>query len=86
MPIFEIEQYETHIQRYRVTAKSKAKAIKKLFDGEADVIDSSQELVEVCDVLGLRADEHQDLAKELRSLGIKFDDVIPSIRSVEEVE
>jgi len=86
MPLFEIEQYEIHAQRFRVSAKSEADAIKKLYDGEADAVGAGAELIEVADDIGLPAEENQDLADGLRSLGISVDDVIPSIRSIEEVE
>ena len=86
MPTFEIEQYEVHVQRHQVQANSEAEAIKRLFDGQAVAVDNSLELVEVCDELGLPLDEYPDLAKQLQSLGVTLhDDVIPSIRSVEEV-
>jgi hypothetical protein len=87
MPTFEIEQYEVYVQRHQVEADSEAEAIKKLFDGQAVAVDNSLELVEVCDELGLPVDEHSDLADKLQSLGVTLhDDVIPSIRSVEQVD
>jgi hypothetical protein len=83
MPIFEIEQYEVHLQTYRVEADSEAKAIAKLFNGEAHPVDNSLEYIEVCEDLGLPAEEYRELANELRSLGESVDKhVIPSIRSV----
>ena len=45
----------------------------------------SQDMIEVADDYGLPADEHPELAKALRKLGIPVDAVIPSIRSIEEV-
>jgi len=87
MPTFEIEQYEVYVQRHQVQAKSEAEAIKKLFDGQAVAVDNSLELVEVCDGLGLPVNEYSDLAEKLQLLGVKpHDDVIPSIRSVEQVD
>ena len=84
MPTYEIEQYELHTMKYRVEASSEAEAIKRLFDGEADAVDNSQEYIEVCEDMGLPADEHRELADQLRSLGVTVGDVvIPSIRSVE---
>ena len=83
MPTFEIEQYEIHVQQYRVEADSEAEAIGKLFNGEADPVDGSLEYVEVCEDRGLPAEEHRELADELRSLGESVDEhVIPSIRSI----
>lgn len=86
MPTFEIEQYEVHVQRYQVEANGEAEAIRKLFDGQAVAVDNSLELVEVCEDLGLPVDEYPNLAEQLQSLGVTLhDDVIPSIRSVEQV-
>jgi hypothetical protein len=87
MPTFEIEQYEVYVQRHQVEANSEAEAIKKLFDGQAVAVDNSLELIEVCDELGLPVDEYSDLSTQLRSLGVTLhDDVIPSIRSVEQLD
>lgn len=86
MPTFEIEQYEICVTKYRVEASSEADAIAKLFDGAADAVDNSHEYIEVAENCGLPADEHQDLADELRSLGVPVDEIIHSIRSVEQVE
>jgi hypothetical protein len=75
------------VQRHQVEADSEAEAIKKLFDGQAVAVDNSLGLVEVCDELGLPVDEYSDLADKLQSLGVTLhDDVIPSIRSVEELD
>ena len=83
MPIFEIEQYEIHAQKYRIEADSEAEAIKMLFDGEADAADNAFDFIEVCEDMGLSADEHRELADPLRSLGVSVGEhVIPSIRSV----
>jgi len=87
MPVYEIEQYEVHAQTYRVEAASEAEAIVKLFDGLAEPVDNSLELIELCEDLGLPVDENRDLADALRSAGIPVgDDVIPTIRSIEEIE
>jgi hypothetical protein len=87
MPTFEIEQYEVYVQRHQVQANSEAEAIKLLFDGQAIAVDNSLELVQVCDDLGLLVDEYPDLAKKLQALGVTLDDdVIPSIRSVEQLD
>jgi hypothetical protein len=86
MPTFQIEQYEICVTKYRVEASSEAEAIAKLFDGGADAVDNSHEYIEVAGECGLPADEHQELAAELRSLGVPVDEIIPSIRSVEQVE
>ena len=84
MPTFEIEQYELHTQTYRVEASSEAEAIKKLLDGEADPVDDSTEYIEVAEDFGLPAEEHRELADQLRNLGVSVGEhVIESIRSVE---
>ena len=84
MATFEIEQYEIHAQKYRVEADSEAEAIKKLFDGEADPVDDSLDFIEVAEDLGLPAEEHRELADDLRKLDVTVGEhVIASIRSVE---
>jgi hypothetical protein len=85
MPTFEIEQYEIHGQTFRVEADSEAQAIKKLFEGKAEPVDNSLELIEVANDLELPADNCPDLARALRELGIDTDDIIPSIREIREV-
>lgn len=87
MPIYEVEQYELHTTKFRVDAKTEAEAIMKLLDGEAEAVDNSQEYIEVAEDFGLPVDEYRDLADELRALGVPVgNDVIPSIRSIEEIE
>ncbi len=86
MPTFEIEQYEICVTTYRVEASSEAEAIAKLFDGAADAVDNSHEYIEVAEDCGLPADEHQELVTELLTLGVPVDEIIPSIRSIEEVD
>jgi hypothetical protein len=86
MAIYEIQQLENHVKRYRVEADSKAEAIVKLFDGEAVFVDCMPELVDLCDDRGLPADDFRELAEELRKLGIMTNEpFIPSIISIEEV-
>lgn len=86
MPIFEIEQYEIHAQKFQVEASSEAEAISKVLNGEADAMDNEQEYIEVATDIGLPVDEHRDLVEELRRVGTQIgDDIIPSIRSVKEV-
>jgi hypothetical protein len=87
MPMFEIEQYELHAQTFRVEAESEAEAIKRLLDGEAAPLDNSLELIEVANDFGLPLDEYRDLADELIRLGVRLpDEVIPSIRSITEID
>ena len=87
MPTFEVEQYEIHVQHYRIEADSEAQAICKLFNTEADPLDGSLEYIEICEDRGLPTEEHRELADQLRSLSMPVDEhVIPSIRSIERVE
>lgn len=86
MPMFEIEQYEICTTKYQIEATSEAEAIAKLLDGGADAVDNSHEYIETAEDCGLPAEEHQQLAAELRTLGVPVDEIIPSIRSVEEVD
>jgi hypothetical protein len=83
MPTYEIEQYELHVQRYRIAATDEAEAITKLFDGEAVPVDNGLDFIEVADDYGLSADNYRDLAAALREQGVPVDVVIPSIRSIE---
>ena len=83
---YEIEQYEICVTKYRIEAASEAEAIAKLLDGGADAVDNSHDYIEVAEDCGLPADEHQELAAELRALGVPVDEIIPSIRSVEQIE
>jgi type III secretion system FlhB-like substrate exporter len=87
MPTYEIEQYELHTMKYRVEAEDEAHAIVALLNGEADPMDNSLEYIEVADDYGVPVDENRDLADQLRNLGIAVgDDIIGSIRSIEEAE
>ena len=86
MPMFEIEQYELHVIKYKVKAKDEAQAIAKVLGGLAEPVDGSLEYVEVAEDFGMPADEDQQLARQLRKLGVQMDEVIPSIRSVERVK
>ena len=84
MSTYEIEQYEVHTQIYRVNAHSEADALRLLFDGQADAVDNGLEFIEVCEDLGLPVDDNQELADQLRSLGVPLGkSVIPSIRKIE---
>ena len=88
MPTYELEQCELHTMRYRVEAASEAEAIARLFAGEAETVEQSQDFIEVADDYGLPVDEHQGLAAALRALGLMRDkdEVIPSIRSIEMID
>ncbi len=88
MPIYRIEQYEIHVQGYNVTADSEADAIVKLLMGEGDPIDNSLEFVNVADNQGMSLNENRDLADQLfdRNVINGHDEIIPSIRCIEQVE
>jgi hypothetical protein len=86
MPTYEVEQFELHCMRYRVEADSEAQAIAKLFAGEGEPVDQSQEFIEVANDYGLPTDEYRELAEALLLLGVPVEDsMIPSIRSIDEV-
>ena len=88
MPIYEIEQYQVHIQRYRVEALNEADAVLQLYKGQGDRIAGSLEFVEVAHDCGMSIVEALALAQELWELGTvrECELVIPSIRSIREVE
>ncbi len=83
MPKYKVEQYELHFATYEVDAESEADAIAVVFGGGGTITDNGY--IEVADDFGMPADEHGDLADSLRDRGIKADEVIPSIRSIEKV-
>jgi hypothetical protein len=85
LPSYEIEQYELHATRYRVAASDEAEAIARLLNGQAELVEESQDFIEVAEEYGLPTDERRELAEALRDRGIPIDEVIPSIRSIEEV-
>lgn len=86
MPIFEIEQYEISATTYRVEAASGAEAIAKLLDGDGDIVNGSHDYIEVAEHCGLSAEDHPQLAEELRSLDVPVGEVISSIRSVRRID
>jgi hypothetical protein len=86
MPTYEIEQYELCVMRYRIEAADEPEAIARLFDGQAEPVDDSQDFIEIARDRGLPAGDQQDLAASLRARGVTVDGVIPSIRSIEQVE
>lgn len=88
MPTYEVQQYELHVMKYRVEAATEAEAIAKLFQGAAEPVGQSQEFVEVAEDFGLPADEYPELARALGKLGLMRgkDEVIPSIRAIDQVD
>ncbi len=86
MPTYQIEQYELHAMKYRVEADSQAEAVVKLFDGEAEPVEQSQEFIEVADNYGMPGEDFPKLAAALKDRGMHVDeDIIPSIRSIAKV-
>ena len=80
---YEIEQYELYTMKYRVEAATEAEAIAKLFQGEGEPVCRGLEYIEVAEDFGLPADEHRELADQLRAMGVAVGEaVIPSIRSI----
>ena len=86
MPLYEIEQYELHTQKYRIEASSQAEAIAMLFQGNADPVEGTLEYIEVLDEFGIPVEERRDLAEELQQIGVTVSYAIPSIRSIEVVK
>lgn len=88
MPTFEIEQYEVYVLRYRIKADSEVDAIARLFQGDGDPIDGSLTFVNIADEYGMGLGEDPDLASQLFDRGAiaSGDSIIPSIRSVRQVE
>ena len=86
MPTYQNEQYELCATTYHVDALSQAEAIAKLFAGQGQPVDQSQEFIEVATDNGLPTDNHRDLAEALKRLGVFVrESIIPSIRSIEKV-
>ena len=87
MPTFEIEQYELIAMKYRVEAASEAEAVHKVFAGDAGTGEPCNGFSEVPEDIGLPVDEYRELAAALCKLGDMRgkDEIIPSIRSVEQV-
>ena len=87
--LFEIEQYELHVTKFRVEADDEADAIAEFFIGiEVEPVDNSTELVQVADNYGMSLDDNRDLADHLFDRGIlkPEDTIVPSIRSITQVE
>ena len=87
MAVFEIEQYEVYAQKHRIRAENEAEAIKWLLEGNAQPMDNELEFIEVCEVWSCPRMNILRSAEALQTLGVTVgDSVIPSIRSIEEVE
>ena len=88
MPIYDIDQYELHVLTHRLEADSEADAIARFFRGDGKLELTSIEYAGISNDCGLSLAERPDLASDLMDRGvIKGDDtIIPSIRSIREVE
>ena len=86
MPLYEIELYELHVQKYHIAAVTEAQAIQQLFAGGGDAVPNSLAYIEVCQDFGLSADEFPELAGELRALGMEVSEEISGIRNIETLE
>ena len=94
LPVFEVEQYETHASTYRVTGvKSEAEAIAAVLDREfgdacVELVDGSFELIEINKDVGMSTEQEPgtSITDQLHSLGIATDEYfIPSIRDVRRI-
>jgi hypothetical protein len=86
MPVFEIGQYELHVLTHRIEADDEAQAIAKLYQGEGEAV--SFEFVGIANDFGMPVNEDRDLADQLFERGIitSDDTIVPSIRSIRQVE
>jgi hypothetical protein len=88
MPNFEVERYEIYVQRYRIQAENEVDAIILVYRDKGDPIEGSLEFVQIGNDCGMPVSEALELATALWEIGAitTFDIIIPSIRSVREVE
>lgn len=96
MPIYAVEQYELCSTTYKIDANSEAEAIAKVITGEygeLGIVGSAQEYIAIEEQMGrLKCADHPELVAQLMDLGVfagndfSGDEIIRSIRSVEEVE
>lgn len=49
MSLYEIEQYEIHVQKYRVEADNAAAAIAQLRNGQADLVEGGSDYSGICE-------------------------------------
>ena len=84
MPKFVIEQYELHLSLHEIEADSPAAAIKRLLElpDHGENGDDCSRFLEVAEQYGLTAAGNQELAEQLRQLGVLVQDIIPGIRQI----
>jgi len=75
-----------HVLTHRIEADDEAHAIARLYQGEGEAV--SFEFVGIANDYGMNLSENQALADQLFDRGLihSNDEVIPSIRSIREVE
>jgi len=88
MPEFIVEQYELHVQKYRVTAMDRVEAVRAVLDGAGTAIDNSGEYIQPAEFYG-RPAFSEDERQRLRLAGVPISghenkEFVPTIRSVEE--
>lgn len=86
MPTFHVAQNEICFTTYEVKAASEAEAIAKLINGDGQCTFHSHQFVEIAERCGLSAEDHPQLAEDLRTLDVLVGKIIPSIRSVRRIE
>lgn len=83
---YKVEQYEIHSQMYHVEADSEAEAIAKVLNGEGENTGEGTEYIETAEDLGMSADDNPELRTALQERSITVHDVIPSIRSIRNLD
>jgi hypothetical protein len=88
MPVYEIQEYELHSSKTRVTADTLPQAIQKLRAGEGTPVDNSTEFIEGDDTRGMPDYDFEE-ADMPELVELELFDVngrIAGIRSIVEVE
>ncbi|MCA9232261.1 MAG: hypothetical protein KDA57_16555 [Planctomycetales bacterium] len=81
---YRVQQYELHVTTYEVEARSIAWAIRRVLDGDGNLVEPSPELCGVLNDRGMRVEEGSELANALRELDVPVENsCVLSIRSVE---
>ena len=86
MPMFHLEQYEFWLQCLKIEAADEADAIGKVLQGEGCPV--SMRFAGIATDYGMGVNENANLAVRLwdREIIDRNDTIIPSIRSVQEIE
>lgn len=88
MPKYRVEQYELHCVAYSIDAENEADAINQLLKGEASPIDDSSEYIGIDEDMGMSVNHlNKETIDKLEYYGIDVSgDIVPSIRSIEQVD